>query len=499
MNVVSSGHEAVTRAALHILERGGNAFDAVAAAGFVSAVAEPALTSLGGGGFLVARMAGGGTFALDFFVDAPGRGRGPGALEPHFYPVTVKFPGADQVFNIGMGSVAVPGCLKGYLHIHSRYGRLPLEEILRLAVRAASEGVVLNRHQAYFLRLLEPIMTATPEGRALFAPNGRYLGEGDLFRNPDLASFLEGLPEGGAESFYSGELARTVAADMDGNDGLLTSQDLASYQVVERDPVRITYRGLEIVTNPYPSLGGGFIAAQLKVLEKYMLERDGWGGEAHMLPLAAVQEALEGIRSSNCGGEWRPLASAMGELVGKRLRGFFKGTTHVSIADSEGNLASMTTSNGEGSGYIVPGTGIMLNNMMGEDDLHPDGFHAAVPGTRVVSMMAPSLVLAGGEPLFVLGSGGSKRIKTAMVQVLVNLVDFGMGPGDAVRSPRIHFDGEILQMEPGIPEPGLAGLSARYRTNIWSALDVYFGGVNLVHCGLGGSADLRRGGLALAS
>jgi gamma-glutamyltranspeptidase/glutathione hydrolase len=173
---------------------------------------------------------------------------------------------------------------------------------------------------------------------------------------------------------------------------------------------------------------------------------------------------------------------------------FSRGTTHVSIADSQGNIASMTCSNGEGSGYFVPGTGIMLNNMMGEDDLHPEGFHSSPPGERVGSMMSPSALLLDDEVRLVFGSGGSKRIRTALTQVLTQVVDFRRNLATAIQAPRLHWDGTVLQLEPGFDDESVQALSDRVPVNIWEKPSVYFGGVHSVIPGLEGAGDPRRGG-----
>jgi gamma-glutamyltranspeptidase/glutathione hydrolase len=179
---------------------------------------------------------------------------------------------------------------------------------------------------------------------------------------------------------------------------------------------------------------------------------------------------------------------------GESIRQFSRGTTHISIADAEGNVASMTCSNGEGSGYFVPGTGIMLNNMMGEDDLHPEGFHASPPGQRVASMMSPSILLKNDAVAMVIGSGGSKRIRTAMTQVLSAITDFKIPVQQAVEAPRIHWDGAIMQVEPGLPAKTVQALKEHWPVNIWSTIDVYFGGVHTVIPNLEGGGDPRRGG-----
>jgi gamma-glutamyltranspeptidase/glutathione hydrolase len=186
--------------------------------------------------------------------------------------------------------------------------------------------------------------------------------------------------------------------------------------------------------------------------------------------------------------------AAVLQKSGDRIRSFSRGTTHISVADKEGNVASMTCSNGEGSGYFAPGTGIMLNNMMGEDDLHPEGFHASPPGQRVSSMMSPSLLLRQDKVELVIGSGGSKRIRTAITQVLSSIVDFNIPVQQAVEAPRLHWDGDIMQVEPGFPQDSIDALQSHWPVNLWSAIDVYFGGVHTVIPYNDGGGDPRRGG-----
>jgi gamma-glutamyltranspeptidase/glutathione hydrolase len=189
-----------------------------------------------------------------------------------------------------------------------------------------------------------------------------------------------------------------------------------------------------------------------------------------------------------------PLPGGAVETALGRIRRASGGTTHISVADADGNAAAMTLSNGEGSGYVVPGTGIMLNNMLGEDDLHPDGFHASPPGERVASMMAPTLVLSGGEVALIVGSGGSKRIRTALVQVITAVVDHGLDVAAAVEAPRLHWDGDCLQVEPGFDETVLTGLEARWPLNRWPECNLYFGGVHAADPRGQAAGDPRRGG-----
>lgn len=492
---VASGHPATTAAAVEVLELGGNAIDACVAAGFAASVAEPTLTSLGGGGFLLARTAEGEEVVFDFFVDSPGLEE-PGASSTpatssaastasaralDFEEVVVRFTGADQGFHVGLGSVAVPGCLAGWLHAQRRLGRLPVEAVVAPARRLAEHGVEVNAQQAYLLRILAPILTRTPEAAAIVAPAGRALAEGDRLVNPALAEFLAHLdPRGFAEP----GLARRIDEAMRAGGGLVTATDLAAYRVVEREPLVVAWRGHRLLTNPPPAFGGELVALGLLLLE----ERPDWpapvGSVAHATALAEAMVATDDIRTAGL---------VTTELSRRRSTG---GTTHVSVRDGEGSVATMTTSNGEGSGWVVPGTGVIANNMMGEDDLHPDGFHGAVPGQRVASMMAPSVVVgADGAAQLVLGSGGSKRIRTALLQVLAGAVDQRRELSEAVGAPRLHWDGDRLHVEPGWSDEVMEVLGARWPLHRWEHRDLYFGGVHAVSIGAA-AGDPRRGGSA---
>ncbi len=501
--IVASGHNDVSRAAALVLEAGGNAFDAVVAAGFAGTVAEQMLTSLGGGGFALARTADQQEIFFDFFVDTPGLGLESSQLEPHFYPIDVDFSGSTQEFNIGLGSVAVPGTLKGLIHIHERLGRMPLQEVVEPAIQLA-KGHTLNAVQAYFIKILRPILEVSTTGRSLYEPDGQLIQVGETLANPELADFLQQLPKDKGKDFYLGDLAARIDQDMRNGDGLLTAQDLANYQVIERVPLRIPYHGHTLLTAP--DFGGSLIGLSLLLQEKSgSIAGDAagpgqeWGSPEHLLRTVGLMREVErlrkqGVNSPEALAEYR--ASQKVETSVEHIRRFTRGTTHVSIADSMGNVASMTCSNGEGSGYFAPGTGIMLNNMMGEDDLHPGGFHAEPPGQRVGSMMSPSVLLHNDEVKLVFGSGGSKRIRTALSQVLTQLVDFKKDLPEAVLAPRMYWDGaeEILQVEPGFAPEALQGLHDLVKVNLWEKPDLYFGGVHAVMPGIDGVGDPRRGG-----
>jgi gamma-glutamyltranspeptidase/glutathione hydrolase len=482
--LVAGGHPAVADAAATVLAQGGNAFDAVVAAGFAAAVAEPALTSLGGGGFLLARTAQGESTLFDFFVDTPGRGLAGRSFHPHFEPVSIAFPASDQVFNVGRGSVAVPGCLAGYLHVHERLGVLSLGDVVAPAVTLARTGVVISPMSASIVELLWPILNRTADTRELFAPHGHPVRAGERFANIDLAEFLDRLGREPGHTFHHGELAAAFAADQAGGGGFVTEEDLAAYRVIEREPLSIDYRGHRVLTNPAPSFGGTLVALTLQLLQDggTLPER---GTPEHAVALVGAMVETDRRRAAEA-ADLRPRAT--------------RGTTHVSVADCHGNVASMTTSNGEASGHLVPGTGILLNNMLGEDDLHPRGFHAAPAGARVASMMSPTVVLdPSGAPRLVVGSGGSKRIRTTIVQVVSAVVDHEVPIEAAVPAPRLHWDGDLLQVEPGWSRAAVAALRERWPVNEWAEQNLYFGGAHAVTPGDPGgegsaAGDPRRGG-----
>lgn len=478
--LVAAGHPAVADAAASVLAAGGNAYDAVIAAGFAGTAAEPGLTSLGGGGFVLARTAAGEARLFDFFVDTPGRGIGANRGPAHFESVDVRFPSAVQAFHCGLGSVAVPGALAGFLHVHRRLGRLPLPAVLAPAVRLADEGVALAPGQATVVALLDPILRRTPAVAAIFAPDGRLAGAGSRLRNPDLARFLEDIGRHPRDGFYRGPAADRLVAAMAAGDGLVTAEDLAAYRVIERDPLAVEYRGRQVLTNPPPSFGGRLVGLALQLLdERGPLPPP--GSAEHATSLTEVMIEVDRRRAAEKEAPEHPTA--------------VRGTTHVSVVDSEGNVAAMSTSNGECSGDLIEGTGVLLNNMLGEDDLHPGGFHVAAPGLRVASMMSPTIVVGpDGDVELVLGSGGSKRIRSAVLQVLTSVVDGGSGLADAVNAPRLHWDVDHLEVEPGMDQAVTDRLATFGPVNIWPERNLFFGGVHAVTPGSDAAGDPRRDG-----
>jgi gamma-glutamyltranspeptidase / glutathione hydrolase len=473
--VVAAGHPLTAQAGSDVLRAGGNAVDAAIAAMLTSFSAEPLLTGLGAGGYMLVADAAGERTILDFSVEASGRGADPDRRE-ELVPIDVSFGDAIQVFNIGPASVGCYGTPAGIWEASRRYGSLPLHELVAPAARMARDGVPLNAEQAYVIEILQGIVTAEPECAAVYAPGGKLLRKGDPIRQPELADTLERLGREGPRPFYRGDIAEAVAGWLAERGGLMTAEDLDAYRVVNRQPLVQPYRGREVLLNPPPSAGGTLIAFALD-----LLARDP-PGPPSLERLVEVMEAAQAQRTPE-------FLASLGE------RPTLGSTTHISVLDAEGRACSVTASNGEGAGIIVPGTGIHLNNMLGEQDLNPLGFHQHPPGRRLPSMMAPTAVLRDGAPELVLGSGGSNRIRSAILQTVVNVVDRGMDVERAVCAPRAHFEDGVVYVEPGLD---VASLEAAGRTLArFRDLNLFFGGVHAVTAQpRAGFGDPRRGGAA---
>ncbi len=511
--IVAAGHPQTAAAASEILADGGNAFDAVVAAHFAACVAEPVLASLGGGGFLLARTAAGERHLYDFFTQTPRRRRA--VSEVDFHPILADFGTATQEFHIGLGAIACPGSIKGLFRIQRELGRLPMSRLVEPAVRLARRGVRLNALQAYIFDIVGAIYTADPRVLELFAARrdpGRLVRRGEVLHQPRLADTLDALAREGEALFYRGEIGHRLVADCRERGGYLTHEDLARYRVYRRRPLAIRYRGHRIYTNPAPSAGGMLIAFGLRLLEAGGPLACRFGSTTHLGRLTAVLAATHAARAE-AESEADPGRRARRLIGGDLMRRYraeivgrpacHRGTTHISILDAEGNEASLTVSNGEGAGYAIPGTGIVMNNMLGEEDLNPHGFHAWSCDVRMASMMAPTLLARADGTDVVLGSGGSNRIRTAILQVLVNLIDFGMPVARAVRMPRLHLEGGHLDIEHGFPAPTVGHLLAAHSdAQVWAGRNLFFGGVHAVARDrrdgkLSGGGDPRRGGVCV--
>jgi gamma-glutamyltranspeptidase/glutathione hydrolase len=495
--IVAAGHPLTAQAGVRVLREGGNAVDAAVAAMLTSFAAEPLLTGLGAGGYML--VAGGGQepALLDFFVAAPsgrpacgapaGSDRPAGAVA-ELQAVDVSFGDAAQVFHIGPASCGAYGAPAGVCEAARRWGTVPLQQLAAPAARLAHDGVALNHGQAYVAEILGDLLTSTPECAALWAPGGRILREGEVLRNDDLGDALERLGTEGAEPFYRGDVAATVCEWLDARGGSLSASDLAGYRAIDREPVRMAYRNRELLTNPPPSAGGTLLAYALALLDRGPAPPT-LGGVVEAMRAAQAERTpdfLEGL------SEDRFLERFLSTRLGA--------TTHISVLDAEGRACSATCTNGEGSGVVVPGTGLHLNNVMGEEDLNPFGFHRHPPGRRMPSMMAPSIVMREGEVELVLGSAGSNRIRSALLQTIVGAVDHDLDAREAVDAPRVHFESGVIYAEPGVALDELEQRGAQVVR--FSGLNLFFGGVQAVRrrgTELTGAGDPRRGGVAVSA
>ena len=502
---VAAGHPRVVQAAVDVLSADGNAYDAWIAAVATACVCEPVLTSLGGGGFLLAAPADGRPVVIDFFTQTP-RHRPPIPEELDFRAFDAQFGTETQEFWIGWGTTAVPGVVAGIFEVHQRLGRMPLREILTPAIQAANEGVAVREAQAGLFQVVKTAFLSTAESRAIFGSArtpGEILAVGETLRFPEFADVLDCLAAEGPNLFYRGEIAAALL-EASRDAGVLQRADLESYSAEMRAPLSTTFEGAEILINPPPAAGGLLASLGLSLLDGAGLGALHQNDDAHARLVAKAIGRTVDIEALNDWdpeeGEADPVLLARWRDEIRNLRFASQGTTHASIVDRHGNVASATVSNGSGSGCMIPGTGIMVNNMLGEAELNPGGFHAWPLDQRLTSMMAPTVARWPNGTRAAIGSGGSRRIPSAILQVIVNLAVRGMTLGDAIDAPRLHVTGGRLSVEGGF-DPGNLSLTLSDWPDhrIWDERNVFFGGVHAVRASKGGTeafGDPRRGGAA---
>ena len=500
---IAAGHPLTAEAGAKAMREGGNAVDAAVAAMLTSFIAESPLTGIGAGGFMLIHTPSGESHLLDFFVSSP-QTVAPAADQTEFM---VDFDGALQQFNGGAPTCGVYGTAAGLWSALDRFGTMPMTELARPAIELSRAGVPTSEVHAFLYRILAPILTAWPEGRAVYAPDGNMPQVGELLLLPEFGDAIERLAEDGPEPFYSGEIAQKVADFVTANGGTISREDLASYAVIDRKPGETEYRGHRVITNPPPSSGGLLIADSLVHL--------GQGTQVQAGDLVAAmdfanrgrdREFVEGLQREGFWDEF--LTSGASWLTGDHdavsgggalPESLLGSTTHISVLDEAGLAVSVTCSNGSCSGVIVPGTGISMNNMLGEMDLNPLGVENNRGGERVTSMMSPTVVLKDGEPRIVVGSAGSNRIRSAVLQTIVNVIDREMSIEDAVKAPRVHFEDGMVQAEPGIDGLALEAIQkAGTPVAQWDRTNLFFGGCQAVGRDAGGElaggGDPRRGG-----
>ncbi|MEM8982480.1 MAG: gamma-glutamyltransferase [Pseudomonadota bacterium] len=467
--MVAAQNGIATRIGADILARGGNAVDAAVATGFALAVTLPRAGNLGGGGFMLVYLAESDkTIAIDYRESAPAA-----ATRDMFLDANGNADSNASRFSLR--AAGVPGTVAGLYHAHREYGALPWGDVVMPAVELARRGIVVSPDMAASLKRAQRRLEKDPDALALYyKKDGTPYAAGEVLRQPLLARTLRDIARGGADAFYKGRVAELIAADMAANDGLITAEDLASYTVVEREAIRGSYRGYEIVSMPPPSSGGVHIVQMLNILERYPLAEFGSESAHTVHVLVEAMRTAYADRSKHLGDpdfydvpiDWLTSKQYADENAAeitldaaRRSADVAPGTapapespdtTHYSIIDKDGNAVANTyTLNFSfGSGNAVAGAGFLINNEM--DDFSakpgtPNAFgllgaeaNAIEAGKRPLSSMTPTMVFKDGKPYVVLGSPGGSRIITATLQPIINLIDFNMNLADAVRAPRVH-------------------------------------------------------------
>ena len=481
--MVASHNALSSEIAAEILAGGGNAIDAGAALGFALAVTLPRAGNIGGGGFMLVHIAElDKTIAIDFRETAPAR-----ANRDMFFNDNGNVV-LDETYRFSHKSSAVPGSVAGLAHIVQEYGTMSLAEVLEPAIRLARDGIKVTYDLAADLARSQRLKNNPASLRKFYKPDGSNYEVGELFKQPDLAWTLSEIAEHGVSAFYSGSVAKKIVADMEAHNGLITMEDLADYKVLEREPVRSTYRGYTIEAMPAPSSGGTHVIQMLNILENFPLAEMGPESSDALHVMAEAMKFSYADRSKYLGDPdfvevptETLISKAYAKDLAKRISmeralssdqvepgnlAIYESdeTTHYSVVDDEGNMVgnTYTLMFSFGSGVVIEGTGILMNNNMGNFTLRsdiPDAFglmgsenNLISPNRRPVSSMSPVLVSRDGAPLLMTGSPGGSKIISANMQMILNVVEFGMNIADAAVAPRIHhqWKPEVLEIESGI-------------------------------------------------
>ena len=453
---IACGHEVTAKAAEEVLKDGGNAIDAAIAAFTSSWVAEPCMSGPGGGGFAVLRFKNK-FYALDFFAATPKKKKP--IASSQYIPVDVDFGDTTERFYTGYGSIAIPGAIDGIFKLHSMGATMPMSELLHSSIKNSKEGVVLNDFQYHDMFLLRDILRQSERGKVLFFRDDNIAPEGTTISMPYLADFIDYMGREGRDSFYQGEIASIIAKACRENGGHIRLSDLKNYESRLTNVVKQKFHNAQIVTIGVPSIGGLILNQLLEELSN----NDFYSNSNLIKALMKIDEI------KRAGVFHRQIINLGGVKEG--------GTSHISIVDQYQNAISISMSLGEGSGRIIPGTDIHLNNMLGEESLLPNGIHSWREGNRMSSMMTPTLLVGqGNNEIGAVGSGGASRIPTMIGQMLYHHVVGKLAFPDAISHPRTHLINDIWQVEPGFPKPPEI---PEQKWKKWNNQSLYFGGT---HC-----------------
>ncbi|MDG1482118.1 MAG: gamma-glutamyltransferase [Myxococcota bacterium] len=503
---VAAGNPDTAAAGLAMLRAGGNAIDAAIASLMMAAVSEPMLTGPGGAGIAMVRF-NGSVVVCDLFTDMPGLGRSLSST-PTMDTVQLDYGPTQQRFEVGPGAVATLGIPTGVTALHRQFGSLPMTMLVAPAVEAAEQGVVIQPGLARILQALEPIYTRSPALSALIAPHGRPPLAGDIHRNPGLADTFRKFGTQGDALFRTGSVAKAILGTL-GDRSLVSAADLENCSAHFRRPLRYRYRDATVWVPGVPSVAGLLVLQALRELEDCGPMPPALGPDQIRLMAAAMSRAerSRGARFNRSvfmpGFEEGFLTALSPEDEGEEwLRTPLEDpstghTTHISTVDSHGNAVGITTSLGESCGLVAGDTGVILNNFLGEADVNPPDVQR-MAGQRLMTMCCPTL-LELDDQVLVMGSGGSSRIRSAVLHGLVYLTDHRMTPSEAAAAPRAHVDGKVTSIEAeGRPEGTRELLSEALDEVRWfDGSNMYFGGLNIAgssDAGFIGAGDARRSG-----
>ncbi len=481
-------------------EAGGNAVDAAIAAMLVAVNTEPGVCSLSGGGYMTIRSPGAPPITLDGYVAVPGKSGERPASERVAVPVHLEYGGGVDTI-VGPDSIGVPGTVALFGVASRQYGRLPWRELFAPVIDATRLGFPLPMASyLYLIHSGEPIFSRTADGhQALYHADGNLKSTGDKVIVPHLADSLEQLAAGGPAEFYTGELGRYIAHHVIDSGGRLGEADLEAYQVVPRPSLVSRIADWEIATNPPPAVGGAVLSAMLQLMGRARPTR--WDKPA-LQHLVDVQRAVLGYRRARLDLS-NDIVADTKQLLGDALDGNLAAilesgsTCHVSTVDADGLACSVTTSAGYGAGEMPPGTGLWLNNSLGELELNKRGLEPGEPGMRLPSNMAPTTAVSDSGEVLSIGSPGADRITTAILQVLINHLQLGMPIREAIVAPRAHV--EFIEDEFRVACEAALGIDQLdVPRRDFPDLSMFFGGVGVASWmpgrGFAAAADPRRTG-----
>lgn len=480
--MVVTNHPLASAAAAEMLAMGGNAIDSTIAALFTLNVVEPMMVGLFGGGTALIRLSTGEIVVLDALSTAPA------AARPDSYKsLSDAWPGymevEDRANAIGASAVALPGALLGWCEALDRFGRFDLESVLQPAIRLAERGFAATEYLCSCTEAVASDLAKDAAISAVFLPGGEPPKVGDRIRQPELAGTLRMIAREGAKVLYGGELGDRCAAYLGKHGSFLRAEDLASYRTIDRQPIRGAYRGFEIAGPPPPCSGGVHVVQMLNLIEAFDVASIGFGTAdgAHLLT-EVMKIAASDRRASTADPDFFdvPVERLTSKSYADRRRreicmdraGGYEAmaigndsanTTHVTIADAEGNIVSSTQTINSlfGARLIIPGTGIIPNNYMYLFDPHPGLPLSLMPGKRITSTQSPLIISKDGKPRYALGLPGGPRLYASAFQAVVNLIDHSMTLQEAVEAPRIWTQGQDLEVEPAFGEDVIAGLRAK--------------------------------------